>query len=78
MRIYFWFSSGYAINLFIQSFVVIGMQFVLLDICIKVGYKKIEDKDTIGIWRWNKIDHFSKIYLIQSFLVSYLQLLWEF
>ncbi len=47
LRIMFWFSKGFATNLFIQSFVVIGMavkfyfiKFALLALCIDVGYKK--------------------------------------
>lgn len=55
MRIYFWLTSGFAINLLIQSFLVIGMQFLLLDICIQVGYKSKGEENKTGFWRWNKL-----------------------
>ena len=47
LRIMFWFSKGFAINLLIQSFVFIAMsvivtitKFMLLSLCIEVEYKK--------------------------------------
>lgn len=72
MRIFFWFSSGYAFNLFIQSFLVIGIQFMLLDACVKIGYKKANDKAS-GFWRWDKLNNFGIFGLIQRFLVCSLQ-----
>jgi hypothetical protein len=55
MRIFFWFTTGFAFNLMVQSVLVIGMQFLLLDICIKVGYKKEGEESKSGFWRWDKI-----------------------
>lgn len=58
MKIFFWFITGFATNLLFQSFLVIGMQFLLIDICIKVGFRKKEEEDDDGIagfWRWNQI-----------------------
>ncbi len=40
LRIGFWFSKGFANNLLIQSFFVIGFQFLILDLCVRLGYKK--------------------------------------
>lgn len=39
LRIFFWFASGFANNLLLQSFLILGMQFLLLDLCVKLGYK---------------------------------------
>ena len=40
LRIAFWFSKGFANNLLVQSFLVIGFQILILDLCVKLGYKK--------------------------------------
>lgn len=66
MRIFFWFSTGYATNLFIQSFFVIAIQFLLLDICIKMGSNEKSSEDKRRFWRWNKLQSFSMhcIYLV--------------
>lgn len=57
LKVCFWFLNGYAINLLFQSILVLMMQFLLIYICIKVGYRKKEDVET-GVrefWRWEKI-----------------------
>jgi len=68
MRILFWFCHDFAFNLFLQSFLVIAMQFFLLDACLKVGYWKQakleehteENKGMFGkFWRWRKLENFS-------------------
>lgn len=65
LRVCFWFSTGFADNLLIQSFLVIGIQFLMIDTCIKLGYKKESDAEQSGFWRWNTITPFCKPALTQ-------------
>ena len=60
LRIMFWFTNGFALNLFLQSFFILLIQVIILlsklitlRLCIRLGYKSEEEE---GFWRWN---HFS-------------------
>lgn len=39
MRVAFWFTTGYAINLLIQSLLLLIVQFLLLDLCVSYGFE---------------------------------------
>ena len=65
LRIGFWFAKGFANNLLIQSFLVIAFQLLILDLCVKLGYKRKEDLDKEGLWRWNTFKPFSTSILTQ-------------
>ena len=60
LRIFFWITTGFANNLLLQSFFVLGIQVALLDLCIKLGYKKKDDVERQGFWRWNHLNQFCK------------------
>ena len=58
LRIGFWFSKGFANNLLVQSFLIITIQLFILELCVRIGYKKKEEIHIERFWRWNTLKPF--------------------
>lgn len=72
LRIAFWFAKGFSINLLFQSFLIIGIQLVILELCVRIGYKKKEEIHIQRFWRWNTFKPFGTCALILVvFLAAY-------
>lgn len=63
LRVFFWFTTGFADNLLIQSFLVLAIQYLILDICIKLGYKQTQETSGSGFWRWDSLAPFGSYHV---------------
>jgi hypothetical protein len=58
LRLYFWFTAGYAFNLFIQSILLIIIQLMLLQECVKVQQLEKSMFDIERFWRWESFEQY--------------------
>ena len=64
LRIYFWITNGYAINLLFQAMFVIIIQAMLLNECIEMSPRPKDLGEEERFWRWNTFDQYIKFLLM--------------
>lgn len=58
LRLYFWFTTGYAFSLFLQSILLIVIQLMLLQECVKIQALNKSMFDIEGFWRWEGFEQY--------------------
>ena len=55
LRVFYWFATGYAVNLLFQAIFIIVIQFMLLKECVKISPVHASE----SFWKWNTLDQYS-------------------